>query len=176
MHEQGACRPTPSNHHSRARSVHLAAARPNEPQPRGMRLRGHGNIEQGRASTAGRESNTQGTNRRGRGHHSRRARGEPTATLALRLTCCTREASARPRPRSSVSPPLRRPHTMPSRAKPQSPHVCTGCLRQARRGMGIGPRIRRHCPGTKASNHARGMPRQLPSAGAIKAKNAVPVA
>lgn len=109
------------------------------------------------------------------GHPSRRDRGEPTATLALRLTCCTREASARPC-HGAQSAPLRGPHTMPSRAKPQSPHVCTGCLRQARQGMGIGPRINRRCPSTKASNHARGMPRQLPSAGAIKAKNAVPVA
>ena len=36
--------------------------------------------------------------------------------------------------------------------------------------------IHRRCPSTKASNHARGLPLQLPSADAMKAKNAMPVA
>jgi len=60
MHEHGACQPTPSNHHSHARSVHLAATQPNEPQPHAAgRRRACGNAEQGRASTAGREKATQ---------------------------------------------------------------------------------------------------------------------
>lgn len=36
MHEHRACQPTPSNHHSHARSVHLATTQPNEPQPRSI--------------------------------------------------------------------------------------------------------------------------------------------
>lgn len=58
------------------------------------------------------------------GHPSRRGWGEPTATLALRLTCCTREASARLFHGAQSAPPARASHhAQPSQAaKPARMH------------------------------------------------------
>ena len=96
-----------------------------------------------------------------------------TTTYKLR---CAQEKLRHTHGHGAQSPP-EGPHTVPSQANAPArtcAHaVCSGLVRAQRLVL---PFLRRPCPSTKASNHARGLPLQLPSAGAIKAKNAVPVA
>lgn len=90
MHEHRACQPTPSNHHSHARSVHLATTKPNEPQPRSICHEATETSSKAAPAPPDAKANKQGTNRIDIVGTSRHALGEPTKPLR------TRGAQARP--------------------------------------------------------------------------------
>ena len=95
-----------------------------------------------------------------------------TTTYKLR---CAQEKLRHTHGHGAQSPPEGH-HTVPSQANAPArtcAHaVCSGLVMA--RGLVL-PFLRRPCPSTKASNHARGLPQQLPSAGAIKAKMPCPL-